>query len=222
MAFLLIAKYATLLLRYDMRSILRNFIVIEGLDGAGTTTQKKAIEAELNAEGIRTYATHEPTDNPIGRTIRAALQHEFRTTPEALAYLYASDRHDHLYNEDYGLIKHIEEGETVISDRYIFSSIAYQSVECSPDLVRMLNTAFPYPGIVIFIDTPVSSCISRIESRGEDKELFDRSEFLEKVRLNYISEFSALPPGVRYLRIDGTLSIQDIKGLILDFIRASL
>ncbi len=205
-----------------MSNILRNFIVIEGLDGAGTTTQKKEIEADLNKTGLKTYTTHEPTDNPIGKVVRAVLRSEFSTTPEALAYLYTSDRHDHLYNNEYGLIKHIEKGEVVISDRYIFSSIAYQSVECNPDFVRMINSTFPYPRIVIFVDTPVSACLSRIETRGEEKELFDKSEFLEKVRANYIKEFSSLPPEVRFLRIDGTLSIEHIKKKALDFIKANL
>ena len=205
-----------------MNDILKNFIVIEGLDGAGTTTQKKEIESELNAIGLKTYTTHEPTDNPIGRIVRAVLRSEFSTTPEALAYLYTSDRHDHLYNNEYGLIKHIENGEIVISDRYFFSSIAYQSVECDPDFVRMINSPFPLPEIVIFVDTPVSACLNRIEKRGEEKEIFDKSEFLEKVRANYIEEFKNLPPEVRFLRIDGNLSIEEIKKKALDFIKANL
>ena len=205
-----------------MREVLKNFIVLEGLDGAGTTTQKKAIENELNAMGYKTYSTHEPTDNPIGRVVRDVLQSKFKTTPEALAYLYTSDRHDHLYNSEYGLIKHINDGEIIIADRYFFSSIAYQSVECDFDFVTMINSPFPYPELVIFVDTPVADCLSRIEKRGEEKELFDKEEFLTKVRNNYIETFKNLPPEVKFLKVEGSLSIDEIKSTELEFIRSNL
>ncbi len=205
-----------------MSNILKNFIVIEGLDGAGTTTQKKAIEDELCKAGYKTYSTHEPTDNPIGRVVREVLQGKIKTTPEALAYLYTSDRHDHLYNKEYGLMKELEEGKIIIADRYFFSSIAYQAVECDYEFVNMINSPFPYPELVIFVDTPVADCLDRIEKRGEEKELFDKADFLTKVRANYLEVFEDLPKDVKYLKVEGSLSIDEIKQKEIEFIKSNL
>ncbi len=201
-----------------MCNVLNKMIVFEGLDGAGTTTQNKALKQKLEEFGKNVYLTHEPTDNPIGKVVRAVLQHKFETTPEALALLYSADRHDHIYNKDYGLIKHIENGEIILADRYFYSSIAYQSVECNSDFVRGINK-YPSPEYVIFIDTPVENCLDRIEKRGDEKELFDKSEFLSKVRENYLKEFSTLPENTKFLAIDGTMDIETIHNTIWDWIK---
>lgn len=197
--------------------ILNNMIVFEGLDGAGTTTQNKLLKDYLEKKGKNVFLTHEPTDNPIGKVVRQVLQHKFTTTPEALALLYSSDRHDHLYNGDYGIIQHLEKGEFVLADRYFYSSIAYQGVECSTDYIRSINE-YPAPEFVIFIDTAVDDCISRIEKRGEAKELFDRAEYLCKVRANYINEFNALPSETNLLKIDGRKSIEEIHSSITSWL----
>lgn len=197
--------------------VLNNMIVFEGLDGAGTTTQNKLLQEHLESKGKKTFLTHEPTDNPIGRVVRQVLQHKFATTAEALALLYASDRHDHLYNSEYGIIKHLENGEYVLADRYFYSSIAYQGVECSTDYIRTINQ-YPAPEFVIFIDTPVDNCINRIEKRGEEKELFDKADYLEKVRANYNSEFASLPEETKLLIVDGTKSIEEIHQTIIAWI----
>ena len=198
---------------------LSTMIVFEGLDGAGTTTQSKLLKNKLEENGKKVFQTHEPTDNPIGRVVRDVLQKKFTTTAEALALLYSADRHDHIYNEEYGIKKHIENGDIIIADRYFYSSIAYQGVECDIDFIRKINT-YPTPGFVIFIDTPVDNCIDRIEKRGDEKELFDREEYLEKVRNNYISEFSSLSNDVKFLSIDGRLSIDEIHNKVWNWIKS--
>ena len=189
--------------------ILDKMIVFEGLDGAGTTTQNRLLKEKLEALGKKVFLTHEPTDNPIGKVVRDVLQHKFKTTAEALALLYSADRHDHIYNKEYGIQSHLEKGEIILADRFFYSSIAYQAVECSLEFVRTINQ-YPNPGFVIFIDTPVDNCLKRIEKRGDEKELFDREEYLSKVRENYIAEFSNLPKGVNFLKVDGRLSIEEI------------
>ena len=180
-----------------------NTIVIEGLDGAGTTTQMRLIAKRLEDEGKKVFITHEPTDNPIGRMVRDVLQKKIKTTPEALALLFSSDRDDHLYNEEYGLLKMISEGYYIITDRYKYSSIAYQGSECDLEYIEAINSRFPHPSHLVFVDTSPESCMKRIEKRGCEKELFERLEFLKKVRENYIKQFSSLPDGVNYLYVDG-------------------
>ncbi len=185
-------------------------IVFEGLDGAGTTTQMHLLKEKLEKRNKKVFITHEPTDNPIGRVVRCALQKKFETTPRALALLYASDRDDHLYNKSYGIMKHLEEGEIVISDRYFYSSIAYQGVELDYDFISWINSPFPHADYIIFVDTPVDDCMARIEKRGEEKELFEREEYLTLVRKNYLSQFSSLPEGVKLITIDGRKKIEEI------------
>ena len=187
------------------------FIVFEGLDGAGTTTQMKRLGEAFTERKKKVFLTHEPTDNPIGRLVRDALQKKFRTTSSALALLYASDRDDHLYNSEYGIKKHLDDGDIVISDRYFYSSYAYQSVECESSFVRGINSRFDNADIIIFIDTPVANCLERIEKRGEEKELFEREEYLKAVRTNYLDIFSSLPPSVILITIDGTKTIDRIS-----------
>lgn len=195
-------------------------IVFEGLDGAGTTTQMKILGKEYEERGKKVFVTHEPTDNPIGRIVRSALRKEFSTTPSALALLYASDRDDHLYNKEYGIDKYKNEGYNVISDRYFYSSIAYQGVECDYNYILSLNSRFPHADVIIYIDTPVEDSMRRIEKRGEEKELFEKSEYLKKVRDNYTSLFSSLPDGVKLIKIDGTKTIESISKEIISFLES--
>ena len=196
-----------------MEKILRSFIVFEGLDGAGTTTQIRNLARYYEFNRREYYLTAEPTDNPIGQLVRQVLQKKVSTTPEALALLYAADRHDHIFSESHGILRMVEEGKIVISDRYFYSSIAYQSVECNPDFITMINQ-YPQPEFIIFVDTPVDVCMERIEKRGGEKELFDRASFLSLVRENYLRAFSALPEGVKLITVDGAMQEDEVESAI--------
>lgn len=200
---------------------MKNTIVLEGLDGAGTTTQMKIIASFLEKEGRDVFITHEPTDNPIGRVVRSVLQKKIITTPEALALLFSSDRDDHLYNREYGIMKKIEEGNVVITDRYFYSSIAYQGAECDLEFVKSINSRFPHPSHLIFIDTLPESCMARIEKRGSEKEIFEKLDFLKKVRSNYLRQLEELPPSVKLLRVDGEKSIEEISNIIIAWLKES-
>lgn len=199
---------------------MRNTIVIEGLDGAGTTTQMKLIAKRLEDEGKKVFVTHEPTDNPIGKMVRDVLQKKIKTTPNALALLFASDRDDHLYNKEYGLMEKIQEGYVIITDRYKYSSIAYQGAECDIEYIKAINNNFPHPSHLIFIDTSPESCMERIEKRGSEKELFEKVEFLKKVRDNYLAQFTSLPQEVNFLLINGEKSIGEIEDEIWQWLKS--
>lgn len=198
-----------------MTNILENFVVIEGLDGAGTTTQLKQTVSQLIKKGYRVHSTFEPTDRPIGKLVRDVLAKRFITTPLTLAKLYATDREDHLYNNEDGVIHHLNKGEIVISDRYFYSSLAYQSVECDYEDVKSLNN-YPHPQVLIFIDTPVNVCLDRINSRGNKKDIFEHDEFLINVSNNYSKILEELPKEVNLIKIDGTLSVDEISKIIVD------
>lgn len=203
-----------------MDTILPGFIVFEGLDGCGKSTQQRLLKEALEKRGISVFETYEPTDMDIGALVRRVLRGEVKATSKALALLYAADRENHLYGED-GLISHLEKGEVVISGRYFYSSIAYQSVAVDGDFVKRIND-FPHPGMVIYLDCPVEKCLERIERRGEGKELFDKAEYLSRVGENFEHLLKALPEGVKLLRADATESIEEIHRRILNFTLAGL
>ncbi|MCR5442707.1 MAG: dTMP kinase [Sphaerochaetaceae bacterium] len=193
-----------------MSEILRNFWVLEGLDGAGTTTQLKNLEAYMIDKGLPVFRTAEPTIYETGKFIRRVLSGEVKVPQSTVAYLFAADRDNHLNNPEYGIKAHLAKGETVISDRYFFSSFAYQSIGFDPDAVMMLNSRFPYPELVLYVDTPVEDCISRIDSRGTDKEIYEKLDYQRLVHENYESFFKRLPEGCRLIRVDGTLTREEI------------
>lgn len=193
-----------------MSNILRNFWVLEGLDGAGTTTQLRKLEAYLSEKGAKVHCTAEPTVNETGRFLRRVLSGEIRVPQSTVAYLFAADRDDHVNNPEYGIVSHVEAGEIVVSDRYIFSSLAYQSIGFDFDRVMELNQAFPFPEVVMFIDTPLQSCIDRIDARGQAKEIYERLDYQRQVLENYERVFSSLPSGCRLVRVDGSMTREAI------------
>ncbi len=196
-----------------MKEILDNFIVLEGLDGSGTTTQLKKIVERFDMDRKNVHATFEPTGSPFGKQVRSVLRKELVTTPLALALLFAADREDHLYNPVHGITGRIQKGETVICDRYLFSSLAYQSIECGYEKIAALND-FPYPRFIFYIDTPTEVCMDRIHTRDEEKELFEEDSYLNKVYQFYERAFSDLPSGVIFTRIDGRKPIEEVTAEI--------
>ena len=130
---------------------LRRFFVLEGIDGSGTTTQLDLVGKKLIAEGFPVFQTFEPTKGPIGALIREALSGKARIGQHALAHLFAADREEHV-NGPGGIREALEKGSIVLSDRYFFSSLAYQTISDEPDLAFTLNSRFPLPQALFFLD----------------------------------------------------------------------
>jgi dTMP kinase len=156
----------------NKNKVLKRFIVLEGLDGSGTTTQLHELEKRLKEAGIAVYPTCEPTEHEIGRFIRQVLLGDTSTDPRTLAYLFAADRNEHLYRRPGGICDRIEAGQIVVSDRYLFSSLAYQSEKCGFDFVFSLNQDFPLPEHLVFLDVSPETCQKRLKKRTK-KELYD-------------------------------------------------
>ena len=186
--------------------VLDRFIVLEGLDGAGTTTQLKLAAEKLTAEGRPHFCTSEPTDHALGLLIREVLTHRRSVHPTTLALLFAADRAEHLLAAGGGILQRLERGELVISDRYLFSSLAYQSLDCDFEYVRALNGDFPLPRDVVFLDTPVRESQRRLGGRG-GQELFDGADIQDRILDNYRRGFALYrDSGLRVHVLDGTLS----------------
>ncbi len=165
------------------------FIVIDGLDGSGLTTQsgmlldffnKPRYKLELGNAGA--YLTKEPTDSLIGGLIRSNLRHDWKTSPDCLQLLFAADRARHLEKDIIPLLK---KGIIVICDRYMFSSIAYGNLELEKDWLIAINKNFLLPDFTFFIKTPAKICIQRIQKNRYEQTLFEKEEILEKVLRNY-------------------------------------
>jgi dTMP kinase len=130
--------------------------------------------------------------------------------PTTLALLFAADRAEHLLERGAGILKRLERGELVLSDRYLFSSLAYQSLDCDFEYVRALNAGFPLPRDVVFLDTPVRESQRRLGGRG-GPELFDGADIQDRILDNYRRGFALYrDSGLRLHVLDGTLPPDDI------------
>ncbi len=194
--------------RIESAEVLKNFIVLEGLDGAGTTTQLSLIDRRLGDVGVPHYCTFEPTDGAIGRLIRDILAKTLPVQPQTLALLFAADRMEHV--ESNGIRSHLDGGELVVCDRYLFSSFAYQSIHCGFDYVASINEDFPLPELLVFLETPPEVCQQRRQDRGRP-DLFDGMAMQKEVRQRYelaIDSFRHTSMNVRW--IDGTPRAEEI------------
>ena len=161
--------------------------------------------------------TCEPTDSSIGKLIRQVLRGDVEITPRSLAFLFAADRDNHLYNSINGMKSAVTHGKIVVSDRYFFSSLAYQSSGTPYNEVESINNVFPFPEIVIYIETPPEICINRIENR-KDRDNFETLAFQEKVYNSYEKASHEMPENSHLIRFDGTLEISVLEKKIFSAI----
>jgi dTMP kinase len=170
------------------------FIVVEGLDGAGTTTQIRLLEQRLS-RSRSVYVTHEPSDGPVGLQIRMVLEHRVKVDPATLAALFAADRMDHLYHTSGagGIVAHLERGTDVLTDRYYLSSFAYQGMNLDWGWIWDMHQQCIRPDKTIFVDVPVDVCMQRIAAgRGGHFDLFENKKALTHARQSYLRAIDRL------------------------------
>ena len=171
------------------------FIVFEGRDGSGKSTHAVLLKERLEKEGYKVFLTREPTDGEAGKLLRRCLTGQADLPEQAIAGLFMTDRLDHILNAKTGILRHLEAGETVICDRYYFSSIAYNGSYAPMEWVIELNRLAMQtlrPDLTLFMDIRPEVFLSRIEGRGST-ERYEKVEVLKKVRENYFKAFSLLP-----------------------------
>ncbi len=195
--------------------ILKNFIVFEGIDGSGTSTQIKRLAERFNKDEV--FVTAEPTSGETGKFLRKMLKGDFQVDEKTAAFLFAADRCEHIFGKD-GIISQTEKGKTVISDRYFFSSLAYQSVSCGKELPELLNSVFPLPEILFYFKINPEISISRVNSRGETKEIYEKISFQKKTAELYdsiINEYkNRKNSGMKIIEVDAAKSIEEISDFI--------
>jgi dTMP kinase len=210
----MLLRFSLFLYKLRGMNVLKNFIVFEGLDGAGTTTQCKLL-ADKVANSIFTF---EPTAGVIGTMIRKVLKKEIALDPKTLPYLFATDRAEHIYGKN-GVIENAKE-KIVICDRYIFSSIAYQALDNDIELILKLNEDFPMPELVFFLNTTVSECQRRINSRGGDKEIFDDRVVQEKILEGYLKAFKYFENKTKIITLNGDLPVEELLKKEFEYLEA--
>ncbi len=199
------------------------FIVLEGIDGSGTSTQSELLKEYFISQGEKAVISPEPSSGIIGNLIRQALKKRILFTKDAdlfdeqMAYLFAADRHDHLYNDVDGVFKLINDGFHVISTRYYFSSLSYNCQTPEQfNFVSKLNHKFPNPDLAIYLDISPEVSLSRIKDRSL-KEVYETQNKLSKVRKNYQNIFANYIDNL--LIIDGTEDKTEISHKIISKIQ---
>ncbi len=159
------------------------FIAFEGLDGSGQTTQAAKLVDHLNRKGRAVHLTKEPTNSLIGGLVRGQLTHDWESSPECLQLLFAADRAHHLKKE---ILPLLEQGVTVVTDRYFFSTIAFGSTEIDDwEWLKLINKPFLYPDLVLLIKASPETCFNRIKQSRFGFELFEETKILRKVWAGY-------------------------------------
>lgn len=201
-------------------------IVIEGVDGAGTTTQVAQLSAALRARNPAVHETREPSSGPIGALLRLCLTGRLVTPGpvgtrarapswQTMALMFAADRQDHVDAEIDPLL---DEGITVISDRYYHSSVAYQSLsagdgEGAIEWVRTLNAHARKPDLTIVLDVSAEEAAARRRQRG-GHELFD-DDALQARLVEFYARLERHFPGEAIVHVSGEGRVDAIASAIL-------
>ncbi len=193
------------------------FIVLDGIDGSGTTTHSKLLAGFLSLKGLKIYLTHEPSNNEIGKLLRDFLKDD-KIPPSTDALLFAADRDLHYRND---IKMKLEEGYIVISDRYIESSIIYQSCQSESitiEWVKSLNKFAGKPDLTIILDIDPKMSLARKNQR--DLEKFEDTSFLEQVRKLYITR--AKEEGYSIINTDDIIELvqENIQQIVLNKLKA--
>lgn len=196
------------------------FIVFEGIDGAGKTTQIQLLAAALEERGIKTNISAEPTKLPIGVKIREKLSGRVESTPIEMAELFAADRAMHNTHPECGINKFLSDGITAISDRYYYSSMAYQGAYIGLQKVMELNLGNPdirHPDLCIFLDLTPEKSLERINAAGrETTEIYETYEILEQTRNKFFDILNKMEElGDKIVKIDASGTIEEVAEKIL-------
>ena len=199
------------------------FVVLEGIDGAGTTTQTQRLATRLRRESVPVRTTREPSDGPIGALIRQVLTGRI-VVPDGrapgwatMALLFAADRMDHVETE---IEPFVNSGGVIISDRYDASSLAYQSVTSGTasagavEWIRTLNRHARRPDLTIVLDVPSDVAATRRAQRGEAAQLYEQNEVQRQLAAFY-KDLAAHLPNDRVTVIDALAPIDEVHARIV-------
>lgn len=213
----------------DLRGV---FVVVEGIDGSGSTTHSRLLSKALENRGHDVVLTCEPTRGPIGGMIRQVLQKRLFAPDDAgprafswstMALLFAADRLDHL---DSRVIPALRDGKVVISDRYDISSLAYQSVTSADETralawIRELNRLALRPDVTVVLDVDADVAAERRGARGTREELFEEHSIQERLATVY-AHAEQLVPGDRVVHVPADGPLEETGARVLAAVEAAV
>lgn len=214
-----------------MTSLTGKFIVLEGIDGSGLSTQAQLLSELIGGKlGYEVYQTKEPSEGPVGSLIRLFLAKRLEIangpspenqlqTANALALVFAADRLDHTYRD---IIPKLALGVHVICDRYLLSSLAYQSVQgVKIDWLKQINAKALKPDLTIVLDVPAAISVRRRARKRWEVLLYEEEQQLERVRHAYleIAKYMAVEEHMPVVVIDGRSSIADVRRSVTQEVR---
>ena len=199
------------------------FIVIEGIDGSGKTTQAEKLVGVLREKGVKAIYTKEPTDEPTGQVIRSEiLSGKTKIPGVAVQYLMAADRAVHHEKIE----QYLKEGYTVISDRYFWSAIAYGLVDkginfeqngqlllTSLSILSMYHQ-FIAPDITFYLNVSTNTAMQRIKRKKTRIEIYEKKEKLDKISKGYNWIAKQFPE--EFVVVDGERSVDDVQNEIIE------
>ena len=198
------------------------FLVFEGIDGSGKSTQVRLLAERLRGMGIPCDKTMEPTDGPFGSQIRQVLTGRIQADPRVLAPLFVADRLDHLLKPGNGLSTRVQAGVTVLCDRYYYSNYAYQSADLSMDWVIEANAPcreILRPDLCLFLDVDPDAALERITRNRDHTELFEKKSRLVRTREDYREAFRRIAGEEHIVTIDGSGTKEEIAERIWEAVR---
>jgi len=202
------------------------FIVFEGLDGAGTTTQARLLAERLQKQGRNVHLAHQPSEGSVGQLIRQILAGR-AATPQAdgklaqvdervMALLFAADRLDHLGSQ---IEPRLARGEDVILDRYVLSSLAYQGATVSHEFIHAANRYARKPDLTLFLYVPAPVALERVRKRGAKLERYETPAQMQQIEREYSRLVGTLASVVP---VDGTRAIPEVAALCLAAVHEQL
>lgn len=190
------------------------FIVIEGLDGCGKSTQIRLICEKLKELGVDVYITAEPTNYETGAYLRRILSESLEKDMYLQSALFLADRLEHITHPEHGIEKQLQSGKTVVCDRYYFSSFAYQGTASDINWVMSTNLdceRILKPDLCIFLDVNPDTCKKRIDDVREKPELYEKdAENMRRIRNNFLDVFDRLKDSHKIAVIDANKGVEAV------------
>ena len=189
----------------EMGHFYMKFIVFEGLDGSGKSTQVRLLARGLEAAGVPYITTRQPSDSAVGRVMRAATDAQLPLENETMALLVAADRYQHVFDVIHPAL---ETGKTVVCDRYYYSSFAFQGIDDGAfGRVAAYNEwvmANAQPDVVFFLETTPEECMRRIAANRNYGGLYDNTALLTEIHRRYQKIFDTLKDRERFVFLNGS------------------
>jgi dTMP kinase len=189
------------------------FVVLEGLDGAGTSTQAARVADALRARDLRVCVTAEPSDGPLGAVARAHVRREITLGPAAAALAFIGDRADHVARV---VRPALQRGEWVVCDRYVLSTLAYQGTD-GMDRAWILSASddLEVPDLTVYLDVPEVVAAERVAARG-GAERYESPDIQDALRTSYEASIALLREGGHRIAVlDGSAAVERVTDAIL-------